>query len=615
MAQQEWHKGSLAASFLLRVGPVLLLHLSLVRGHGKLFIVESKNGSQELDLLGARRECGAVGSRLATADELRLAVRECSLDACVRGWLSDSTVGTILCHKLQSARQIRKIIDVSIESATSPTDRFDAFCVKDEDKLCGDPPSFPHTILYGHSEFEMGDELMYVCAPGYIMGNKMIAFSLVCNICGEWYGHVHACVKGDTQLHIDYEDNFPDDRTMSVTEPDEDEVEDEDGEEAAYPFSRETETKTGQEEAQGIFDAIETESKAPTESPVSLLSQEHLFWFNPEVFNEPEGERELEVGTKTQFSNGNNHIGLKTDFSESGTKMVYDNEDFPIGPSVVTNDTKTEKGAVDSTDESWLDGYPVTQDAVEEGEKIDGSMGLDEETILATDQPNYVEVKTTGITKLIPERDISQIPVAPTKSLDSSIKGVQAPLTPASSRENVSTSKGVEDTVRLRATTQVDFPDEESVTPTEFHEHLNAQPTAILETYATVRPVDHIPAPTEEGETTTYLSQADTNTSPAQATTAFIDITLSEEDSEGGTLANELGGEQLPTSEPCTNDDCPDSSQGPMIAVVVTVLCLLLLATVLAVWCYKKRQQKSSVYKLNGKGQTRHPQHIEMQKV
>lgn len=69
------------------------------------------------------------------------------------------------------------------------------------DKPCGDPPSFPHTILHGHTGFEMGDELLYVCAQGYVMGSKERAFTLLCDSCGEWYGQVQACVKGELIQH------------------------------------------------------------------------------------------------------------------------------------------------------------------------------------------------------------------------------------------------------------------------------------------------------------------------------------------------------------------------------------------------------------------------------
>lgn len=76
--------------------------------------------------------------------------------------------------------------------------------------------------------------------------------------------------------------------------------------------------------------------------------------------------------------------------------------------------------------------------------------------------------------------------------------------------------------------------------------------------------------------------------------------------------------ELLPTLEPCVGNECPSLSRGPIIATVVTVLCLLLLlAGVGAVWGCRKCQHKSSVYKLNvGQRQARHyHQQIEMEKV
>ncbi|VTJ66507.1 Hypothetical predicted protein [Marmota monax] len=76
--------------------------------------------------------------------------------------------------------------------------------------------------------------------------------------------------------------------------------------------------------------------------------------------------------------------------------------------------------------------------------------------------------------------------------------------------------------------------------------------------------------------------------------------------------------ELLPTLEPCVGDECPSLSRGPVIATIVTVLCLLLLlASVGAVWGYHRCQHKSSVYKLNvGQRQARHyHQQIEMEKV
>lgn len=62
---------------------------------------------------------------------------------------------------------------------------------------CGDPPSFPNARLQRHSGYEMGDELLYTCVPGYAMPSGHRAFSLLCDSCGEWYGLVEMCVKGE----------------------------------------------------------------------------------------------------------------------------------------------------------------------------------------------------------------------------------------------------------------------------------------------------------------------------------------------------------------------------------------------------------------------------------
>lgn len=43
----------------------------------------------------------------------------------------------------------------------------------------------------------MGDELLYACVPGFVMPSGHKAFSLLCDSCGEWYGMVEICVKGE----------------------------------------------------------------------------------------------------------------------------------------------------------------------------------------------------------------------------------------------------------------------------------------------------------------------------------------------------------------------------------------------------------------------------------
>ncbi|XP_034616916.1 sushi domain-containing protein 5 [Trachemys scripta elegans] len=607
-------------TFVQYMGSVcFLLQIVSVEADGKLFTVESRNSSQDLDLTAAQKLCTDLGARLATAEELRRAVMDCSFAACTRGWLADGTVRTMVCSKTGSNQQSVKAIDVNIENDPSPSGRYNAFCVKDEDKPCGDPPSFPHTILHGHTGFEMGDELLYVCAQGYVMGNKETAFTLLCDSCGEWYGQVQACVKDETEAHIDYEDNFPDDRSMPVAEHEEEPGKEEGEEEQEQEFSHPKETEaenvgSSKDVTQGI-DSTEKGSKAPTESPVSLLSQKHLFWFPAESFNEPESDKDTNDATKTQFSDGNNHIGVKTIYNEPGNKMIYDSKDFPIGPVLVNNDTKAMKDTVTNTDESWLDGYPVTQEAVEDDEeedKVDGSMGTEDDIILTTDQPNHVEVRKAGNSNPAPDKDLTQIVAAPTRMRDYGIKEIPLVLTPTSAPENVSASKGSEDVIRYHPTTSLGFVTQESTTTTTQHDRPNLK-TATLKTSTTVSPIDHIPYPETE-ETTAFSTQAAT-TIPTRE--VFTD-SLSNEFLEQENLTYGTGEKLLPTSEPCVGEDCPSPNKDPMIAIIVIVLCLLLFASILAVWCFKKRQQKSSVYKLNGKGQARHPHHhqqIEMQKV
>ncbi|XP_074939604.1 sushi domain-containing protein 5 [Phalacrocorax aristotelis] len=600
---------------------VFILQIISVQADGKVFALESKNNSQGLDLAEAEKACVDLSARLATAEELKRAVMDCSFAGCTTGWLAGGSAGTIICRKTGSKQQSVKAIDVKIETHPFVNDQYDAFCVKDEDKPCGDPPSFPHTILHGHTGFEMGDELLYVCAQGYVMGNKETAFTLLCDSCGEWYGQVQACVKDETEAHIDYEDNFPDDRSIPIVENEHvngrEEIEQEQEQLSSSKSSEEGRTGS----TKGITqDTVTSEkgSRAPTESPVSLLSQKNLFWFPSEAFSEPESEKETDDSTKAQFSEGDNHIGMKTAYDEPGAKMFYDSEDFPLGPILTTNDTKAEIDAVAITDESWLDGYPVTQEVVEdneeEGDKVDGSMGTEDDVILTTDQPNHVEVRKSGNGSPAPEEGLTQI-VAATTRIDEGAKETAVPLTSVSGLENSSVSRGYDDTAWDHPTTSRETVTQEPSTTMLFD--ITSLTMSMSETSVVVSPSD-LTLYAEPKETTAYPAQVAT-TAPAPG---IITDTSSQESAEQENLTQGLGEKPVPTSEPCEGEDCSKSSKGAIIAVIVILLCLLLVAAVLAVWFFKKRQQKNSVYKLNGRCQPRHHcyhhyhhQHIEMQKV
>ncbi|KAM9231232.1 sushi domain-containing protein 5 [Leptosomus discolor] len=607
-------------TFLQGVGYVFILQIISVQADGKVFALESKNNSQGLDLAEAEKACVDLSARLATAEELKRAVLDCSFAGCTTGWLAGGSTGTIICRKTGSKQQSVKAIDVKIETDPFVNDQYDAFCVKDEDKPCGDPPSFPHTILHGHTGFEMGDELLYICAQGYVMGNKETAFTLLCDSCGEWYGQVQACVKDETEAHIDYEDNFPDDRSIPVVENanGKEEIEQEQEQLSFSKSSEEGRTGSTKDVTQDT-DTSEKGSRAPTESPVSLLSQKNLFWFPSEAFSEPESEKETDDSTKAQFSEGDNHIGVKTVYDEPGAKMFYDSEDFPIGPIITNNDTKAEIDAVAITDESWLDGYPVTQEVVEddeeEGDKVDGSMGTEDDVVLTTDQLNHIEVRKSGNSSPAPEESLTEIVAATTRIDDEGGRETPVPLTAVSGVENLSVSRGYDDAAWDHPTTSLETVTQELGTTMMFD--ITSLKTSMPETSVMVSSSDHT-LYAEPKETTAYPAQVAT-TAPAPD---IITDTSSQELAEQENLTQGLGEKPVPTSEPCEGEDCPKSGKGAIIAVIVILLCLLLVAAVLAVWFFKKRQQKNSVYKLNGRCQPRHHcyhhyhhQHIEMQKV
>lgn len=82
--------------------------------------------------------------------------------------------------------------------------------------------------------------------------------------------------------------------------------------------------------------------------------------------------------------------------------------------------------------------------------------------------------------------------------------------------------------------------------------------------------------------------------------------------SESGQREGEIG------EAPCTGQNCPPvtpAAKGPKVAAIIVVVCLVAIAGMLGLWCYRRQQQKSSVYEMNGKGQSpmRPNQQMEMQ--
>ncbi|XP_043994519.1 sushi domain-containing protein 5 [Gambusia affinis] len=298
---------------------------SVVNAGGRVFVLDPRS----LQGFGEPEQaCASQNARLASVEELRQAVVECFFSHCTRGWLYGGTVGTTVCNAEGSSL---KAVNVKTENATEDSAHLSAFCMKDKAVICGDPPSFPNARLQDHSGFEMGDELLYTCTPGYVMPSGHSAFSLLCDSCGEWYGTVRICIKGGTETHVDYEDNLED--SYEETDHDRDSQEDifrdtsQDGKgilqqhETKFWVNVEENHQDGhevhgigvkvinssrtfggtvdevamrEEDAFTVHPRFEQDSTklvrtgaAPaTKEPVSLLSQKHMFWFPSEAFQE-----------------------------------------------------------------------------------------------------------------------------------------------------------------------------------------------------------------------------------------------------------------------------------------------------------------------------------------
>uniref|UniRef100_A0A8C6THP5 Uncharacterized protein n=1 Tax=Neogobius melanostomus TaxID=47308 RepID=A0A8C6THP5_9GOBI len=142
--------------------------------------------------------------------------------------------------------------------------------------------------------------------PGYVMPSGNSDFSLLCDSCGEWYGLVQLCVKDDTESLIDYEDQFTDSykqtkdpkETQGPVYPEVQDVVFQNGkgfQEAAHQDEQAVLDDPG-EPVGGVgvnqswsperTEVVRTEGVPTTHSPVSLLSQKHMFWFPSEAFQE-----------------------------------------------------------------------------------------------------------------------------------------------------------------------------------------------------------------------------------------------------------------------------------------------------------------------------------------
>uniref|UniRef100_A0A3P9NFF9 Sushi domain containing 5 n=1 Tax=Poecilia reticulata TaxID=8081 RepID=A0A3P9NFF9_POERE len=516
--------------------------------HSRVFVLDPSS----LQAFGKPEQaCASQNARLASVEELRQVVVECFFSHCTRGWLYGGTVGTTVCNAEGSSL---KAVNVKTENATEDTTHLSAFCMKDKAVTCGDPPSFPNARLQDHSGFEMGDELLYSCTPGYVMPSGHSAFSLLCDSCGEWYGTVQICIK-DSYEETDHDHDSQEDIFRDTSQE-------------GKGILQQQETKFWvNEDAFTVHPRFEQDSTklvrtgaAPaTKEPVSLLSQKHMFWFPSEAFQE-----EVSYDDHDSHEDDDHHPHLIISVA---------NEPRP-------NITQREEGSKSTKDSTWLDGYPVDLFDTENSDSTKGQMGTS--MAKTTDKPNDVEVR-----KRVPHFSLSDgdtsFTMAPKSNQGREKKNWPGSRTPATSSDHLERSNSPSNSDTLDYDTQ-------QVPPTHsWLDDLTNHPF-----------LDHGPAPPVH----------DGNTFPGVMEEHTVD------DLPG--MMGEMEGEKRKTI--CVGEDCPphppsSTTQGAKVAAIIVAVCAVATAVIIGVWCYRRKQQKSSLYEMNGKGQSqsRPGQQIEMQ--
>lgn len=268
---------------------------------------------------------------------------------------------------------------------------------------------------------------------------------------------------------------------------------------------------------------------------------------------------------------------------------------FPMVTDVRHNFTQKEEGqqqVTATTDETWLDGYPVVAEDTEKGDSKEERVKTEdkegETVVTATDRPNEVEGR-----KRISHTSQAEVPEAPTVEPDMEQEGVEEEWPSI-----VSTAAPSSDS--SEPSDPLSYPD------TLDYDTQQAAPTQSWLGDLTEHPfLDHGPAPPlHDGDIITGTGGMKERT----------EHNLPGEVGERGEVEGERG------ETVCTGESCPPrppsaASRGPTVAAIIVAVCAVATAVIVGAWCYRRQQQKSSVYEMNGKGQSqsRHGQQIEMQ--
>lgn len=262
---------------------------------------------------------------------------------------------------------------------------------------------------------------------------------------------------------------------------------------------------------------------------------------------------------------------------------------FSIATGERGNGTHKGAGAKATTDETWLDGYPVVPEESEKGEATTTQSVRTEVREKATvgrttDRPNDVEVRGPVSYTSSSEEHESPTSEPEQEGVEEVWPGFMATVAPSSEHLQPSDSPSYSDTL--------DYVTQQAAPTHSWQDDLTEHPV-----------LDYGPAPP--------VHDGDIHSEGMEEHTVH---NLPGETGERAEVEGEMG-EAI-----CTGDDCPprppsSSSRGPTVAAIIVAVCVVAVAVIVGVWCYRRQQKKSSVYEMNGKGQSqsRQGQQIEMQ--
>ncbi len=244
---------------------------------------------------------------------------------------------------------------------------------------------------------------------------------------------------------------------------------------------------------------------------------------------------------------------------------------FSIARDDHQNVTQKGKGEEVTTDETWLDGYPVVPAETENEDSTTDRVG----------RPKDVEIRRPDPYTNSPELSESPTmePAVEQGGEEESWLGFGPTAAPSPDRSQPSDSPSYSDTL--------DYDTQQAAPTHSWLDDLTEHPF-----------LNHDPAAPEHGGDILMEEHTVHN--------------LPGESGERGEMEGDMG-EAI-----CTGENCPppsSSNRAPTVAAIIVLVCAVAVAVIVGVWCYRRQQQKSSMYEMNGKGQSpnRQGQQIEMQ--